>query len=354
MNSTAPTTPPTTLPSSADVVGALGGGFVADTVTIDDTMIHYVRGGQGPTIVLLHGFPQDWFEWRWMMPRLAEQFTVIAPDLPGVGGSTSSSSGHSAVELARDVHQLIESLELGPVHVVGHDIGGGVAYAYAREFPDRTRSVTIVEFPIPGIEPEPTFESGPPLWHVAFHMTPGLPEALVAGRQTAYFRYFFDEFTAPGFEVSGGDVEHYAQAYRDPNQLRSAFEFFRALPANAAYNAAHTDPIDVPLLLVGGEQLFGPVVTPTAQSLRTRYGWSQVTAATIEHAKHYLPEEQPERLAALIEDHTEPAANRRSRPWPGAAARRHNHDRAGVSRECPTDGVTGPLAPGVSGGKDQS
>ena len=310
MNSTTPTTPRSTRSSAPAAVAALGGNFVAESVAIDDTTIHYVRGGHGPTIVLLHGFPQDWYEWRAVMARLAGRFTVIAPDLPGVGGSVPSREGYTAVEVARDVHQLIESLALGPIHVVGHDIGGGAAYAYAREFPHRTRSATVVEFPIPGIEPVPTLVTSPPLWHVAFHMTPGLPEILVADRQAAYFRYFFDEFTAPGYEISASDLEHYVCAYRDPEQLRSAFEFFRALPADAAHNAACTDPIDVPLLLVGGQQLFGPVTAPTAQTLRTRYGWSHVTAHTIDHAKHYLPEEQPDALAALIEDHTASAWDR--------------------------------------------
>jgi pimeloyl-ACP methyl ester carboxylesterase len=280
----------------------LGDGFVSETVDVNGTRTHYVRGGRGPTLVLLHGFPQDWYEWRRVIPRLAQRFTVLAVDLRGVGESgPGTDGGYAAVDLAGDVRGLLDALGLGPAHVVGHDIGGGVAYAFAREYPERTSTVTIMEFPIPGISPDPAVVD--PLWHVPFHMTPDLPEALVTGRQTVYFRYFFDQFTSDTTAISDADVAHYAAAYRSPDRLRAGFEFFRAIPANEAYNLEHTDPIDVPLLLVGGEHLFGPIVPAIAENLRARHGWSDVTARTVAGAKHYLVEERPDEVAELIEGH---------------------------------------------------
>ncbi len=188
--------------------------------------------------------------------------------------------------------------------MVGHDIGGGVVYAFAREFPEHTRIVTILEFPIPGIKPPLNLEVDAPMWHVPFHMTPHLPEALVAGRQAIYFRYFFNLFTTDNTAISDADVEHYATAYRDPDQLRSGFEFYRAMPANETYNAGHTERIDVPSLLIGGEHLFGPIFPRIAESLRSNYGWSNVRIHTINDAKHHLAEERPEEVAELIERHT--------------------------------------------------
>jgi len=141
------------------------------------------------------------------------------------------------------------------------------------------------------------------MWHVPFHMTPGLPEALVAGRQSTYFRYFFDTFTTGDTAISDADIEHYASAYRDPDQLRSIFEFSRAMPANESFNAAHTEPIDVPLLLVGGEHLFGPIFPRLADSLRVNYGWADVEVHVVDGAKHYLVEERPDEVAELIEQH---------------------------------------------------
>ncbi len=290
-----------TIPGQDPAVHDLGGGFVSGTLDVNGTSIHHVRGGRGPTVVLLHGFPQDWYEWRRVMPRLAQRFTVLAVDLRGVGRSAPTTDGYAAVDLARDVHGLLDALGLGPAHLVGHDIGGGVAYAFAREYPARTRSVTVMEMPLPGIGPGPAIDD--PLWHVPFHMTPELPEALVAGRQAVYFRSFFDRFTADPAAISDADVAHYAAAYRDPDHLRAGFEFFRALPAAAADNAAHTAAIDVPMLLVGGEHLFGPVMPAIAESLRTEHGWSDVEVRTVAGAKHYLVEERPDEVAELIERH---------------------------------------------------
>jgi pimeloyl-ACP methyl ester carboxylesterase len=282
----------------------LGTGFVSETANVNGTTIHYVRGGRGPALVLLHGFPQDWFERRRVMPRLSQRFTVIAVDLRGVGGSAPSIAGYAAEDLAEDVHLLSDTLNLGRVHVVGHDIGGWVAYAFARRFPDSTSTVMILETPIPGIEPWLELDIDVPLWHGAFHRVLGLPEALVAERQAVYFRYFFDVGTMDNSVISDADVEHYADAYGDPDRLRSAFEFYRAAPANMTYNARQTDPIDTPLLLVGGEHVFGPVLPLLADNLRAHYGWSDIEVHIVADGKHYLVEERPDDVVELIERHT--------------------------------------------------
>ena len=223
-------------------IGGLDGDFVSRTATVNGGVLHYMRGGRGPTVVLLHGFPQDWYEWRRIMPRLAMRHTVVAVDLPGVGGSAPSTGRHAAVDVARDVHQLIDQLGLGPAHLVGHDIGGCVAYAFAREFPGSSGTVTVLEVPVPGIEPQLALEIDAPLWHGPFHMTPDLPEALVADRQTIYFRYFFDEFTTDATAISDADVAHYAAAYGTLDNLRAAFGFYRAMPANARTTVGTPNP----------------------------------------------------------------------------------------------------------------
>ncbi|WP_375483184.1 alpha/beta fold hydrolase [uncultured Mycobacterium sp.] len=282
----------------------LGEDFVSETASVNDTVIHYVRGGHGPTVVLIHGFPQDWYEWRRIMPRLAKRFTVVAVDLRGVGGSAPSASHYAATELASDIRHLLDQLGLGAAHLVGHDIGGSVAYAFARAFPEWTSTAIIIEAPIPGIEPRFDLAIEAPMWHVAFHMTPDLPEVLVAGRQAVYFRYFFDEFTQEDDVISDADVQHYAHAYRDPDHLPAAFEFYRAMPANMSYNAEQKCPTDIPLLLVGGEHLFGPMFPRLAANLRANYGWENVQTHMVKGAKHYLPEEKPNDIAELIERHT--------------------------------------------------
>ena len=132
-------------------VVALGSGFVSDTARVNGATLHYVRGGAGPAVILLHGFPEDWYAYHRIMPQLAKQFTVVAVDLRGIGGSAATASGYDAANMAEDVHQLAEHLHLEHVYVVGHDIGGMVAYAFARRYPETSRGVMMLDAPLPGL-----------------------------------------------------------------------------------------------------------------------------------------------------------------------------------------------------------
>ncbi|MBV9921298.1 MAG: alpha/beta fold hydrolase [Pseudonocardia sp.] len=114
--------------------------FASQTASVNGTTLHHVRGGAGPTVLLIHGFRQDGYEWRYVMP-LARRFSVVAVDLPGVGGSGAPDAGHDAPTMAIDVAELVDGLGVGPVHVVGHDVGGWVAYALGRLGPDLARSI---------------------------------------------------------------------------------------------------------------------------------------------------------------------------------------------------------------------
>src|SRR5258707_3573060 len=116
----------------------LGKEFASETARVNGITLHYVRGG-GPAVILIHGFPQDWFEYRAIMPRLAKQFTVIAVDLRGVGGSTATPGGYDAADMAEDLHQLAAALKLEHVYIGGHDIGREVAISFCSRYPPGTR-----------------------------------------------------------------------------------------------------------------------------------------------------------------------------------------------------------------------
>ncbi len=131
----------------------IGPGFVSQTLQRDGTNLHFVRGGSGPLVVLIHGYPQDWWEWRRIMPKLADRFTIVAVDLRGVGFSRPAADGYDAATLAEDVHAVVESLHTGSAYIVGHDIGGMVAYAYARLYSENTRGAMIMDVGLPGLEP---------------------------------------------------------------------------------------------------------------------------------------------------------------------------------------------------------
>jgi pimeloyl-ACP methyl ester carboxylesterase len=281
-------------------VAALGQGFNSSTADVNGTKLHYVRGGTGPAVILLHGFPQDWYEFHQVMPRLATRFTVIAPDLRGLGGSKATPGGYDAANLAEDIRQLAQHLNLERVYLVGHDLGGIVAYAFARLYPEETRGLMVLDVPLPGIEPWEEVRADPLLWHINFHQTPDLTEQLIAGRQAVYFRHFWSLGTVNGDAISDDDAAHYAGAYAARDQLRAGFEMYRALPANAKFNATQRSAIDLPLVLAGGDHSFGPLLPDIAEALQT-HGWANVTVELIENSGHYVADEQPEAVAALIE-----------------------------------------------------
>ncbi|MEQ3550491.1 alpha/beta hydrolase [Pseudonocardia nematodicida] len=287
------------------LVARLDGDFTSHTVDADGTAIHCVSGGTGPPVLLVHGFPQDWYEWRHVMPRLARGHTVHAVDLRGVGGSDAPADGYDAVRLGGDLAELVETLGIGPVHVVGHDIGGWAAYALTRLRPDLVSSALILEVLFPGLDVPDSPVPGVPLWHGEFHQVPHLPETLVAGREEAYFRYFLDIGTAVPGVVTDDEIAHYASAYGEPARLHAAFEMYRAIPKNARFFRDGCDPVDVPLLLAGGEQCFGPLMPALARHLTAAHGWSSVTDVVVPGGRHYLPEELPDAVAELIERHAQ-------------------------------------------------
>jgi pimeloyl-ACP methyl ester carboxylesterase len=277
-------------------VAQLGKGFVSNTAKVNGTTLHYVRGGTGPAVILVHGFPQDWYEFHKIMPRLAKKFTVIAVDLRGVGGSAATPKGYEAANLAEDINQLIRQLKLEKVYVAGHDIGGIVAYALARLYPQTMRGVMILEVPLPGLEP---WDEVKTFWHINFHQTPELPEALLAGQQKTYFNFFFKWGTFNKKAINDADLTHYVNSYSSPAQLRAGLEFYRAFPANEKFNANQSGEIDIPLTLVGGDNSFGKLMPKLVDALR-RHGCKNVALEIMKDSSHYVADEQPDIVCDLF------------------------------------------------------
>jgi len=276
-------------------LAALGSGFVSDTVQVNGTKLYYVRGGTGPAVILLHGFPEDWYAYHRVMPLLAKHFTVVAVDLRGIGGSAVTADGYDAANMAEDVHQLAESLHLEHIYVVGHDIGGMVAYAFARRYPETSRGVMMLDIPLPGLGPWDAIKADPITWHINFQQTPNLPEQLIAGREAIYFRHFLDRET-----FNDADVARYARAYADPEHLRAALDIYRAFPANEKFNAAQHTAISLPLVLVPGENSpFEKLMPSFADALRA-HDCANVKIEVIKNSVHYVVDEQPDAVAELI------------------------------------------------------
>jgi len=273
----------------------VGASFESGSASVNGTTLHYVRGGTGSPVVLIHGFPEDWYEYRKIIPTLAKKFTVVAVDLRGIGGSIPTKNGYEAANLAEDIHQLMEQLQLRHVYVFGHDIGGMVAYALVRKYPSSLRGAMIMDVAFPGLDPWEEIEGRPPFWHIRFHQT-DLPERLVAGRQAEYFGYFL---RPPYFNDT--DVAHYSSSYGDPDQFRAVLEIYRAFPEDGRFNASHGERINLPIVFgAGSKDAFAEFVPQIAEVLRT-HGCSNLRTEMIEGSAHYIAEEAPSELVALIE-----------------------------------------------------
>ena len=269
-----------------------------------DVSLHYVSAGEGEPVVLLHGWPSTWYEWRQVMPLLAARFRVIAPDLRGLGDSSRPLAGYDKKTVAADLWQLLSgTLGLSRWHLVGHDWGGPVAFALAAAHPEAIRTLSIVDVTVPGSGPD--ISQGGKRWHHAFHMTPDLPEALVQGRERAYLSWFYESFSWRRGSFAAADIDEYLRTYTQPDALRAGFAFYRNIPNDIADNRALLASglrLKMPVLAVGGgrEEARGRGSEPEA-SLKVIA--DDVTGAVVPDCGHYVPEEQPAALAALLLDH---------------------------------------------------
>jgi pimeloyl-ACP methyl ester carboxylesterase len=270
--------------------------FRSESARVEQMNIHYVAGGSGDVVVLLHGWPQTWFEWRDLMPDLAQRYRVIALDLPGLGQSDGVPP-YDKKALAQHIHKLFGDLKIPAVHLVGHDMGGIVAYAYARQFPAAVKSLVIVDTPIPGLNGWRELQSQSPRWHWLLHNVPELPEALISGKEKVYLSWFFQSLAFNKTVFSDARINRYVQAYSKPSSLHAGFEYYRAFEKDAMDNADYgRHKLTVPVLALGGEnsRLNKYVVD------QLRPAATNLTGDLVPKSGHWIPEEQPEWLAQRL------------------------------------------------------
>ncbi|MEU1747523.1 alpha/beta fold hydrolase [Micromonospora arida] len=278
-------------------------GFTEQRARVGQITMNYVRGGAGPPLVLLHGYPQCWHMWRHLLPELGRSFDVVAPDLRGFGGSDAPDGGYDKKTVAADLHGLLDQLGLvGDLRLVGHDLGTMVAYAYAAAHPQRVSRLVLSEAPIPdeSIYTFPALTSaGPGVWNFGyFSLGNGLPEALVNGRESLWVDKFTDALMVRKGSMAAHDIEEFANHLRDPAHLRASFAYFRAFEQDIADNAAYRGTkLTMPVLAVGAAASLGGQV---AEQVR-RYA-DTVRGEVIEDCGHWLYEERPDEMLALLRD----------------------------------------------------
>jgi pimeloyl-ACP methyl ester carboxylesterase len=268
--------------------------FSHHVTSVNGIQIHYVIGGHGDPVVLLHGWPETWYEWRHVMPTLAKNYTVIAPDLRGIGDSSKPLTGYDGKTVAEDIHQLVTKLGFKSIFLVGHDIGTFIVYSYAAEHPTEVKKLAVMELPIPGFTP-PRLEGK--IWWFIFHQTPNVPEALVEGKEMTYLSWFFRGLPYNPSAITEADIDEYVSHYSAPDGMRAGFEYYRAFPQDAIQNQNYSKTkLTMPVLAMGAGYI--PALGGKIPMQSIVYGMKllaqNVTGITVPNSGHFIPEEQPQ------------------------------------------------------------
>jgi pimeloyl-ACP methyl ester carboxylesterase len=251
--------------------------------------MHAVIGGNGPPLVLIHGFPQTWWEWRHVMPALAKRHTVVALDLRGAGHSDKPQGGYDKASLAGDVHGLMTALGFEKYAVCGHDIGAMAALALALTHRVAVTRLTVLDASQPGWSRWEANIQERKLWHFAFHQKRDLPELLISGREFEYVSTFIYDraFDLGAHPVS--DIEVFARSLAQPGNLRGGLEWYRAFSVDHENALAwKRQPLTIPVLALGAEQLYGPQIVSMLQEFAP-----DVTGGSVAGCGHWIPEERP-------------------------------------------------------------
>jgi pimeloyl-ACP methyl ester carboxylesterase len=272
--------------------------FAHHTIALEGVTLHYVTAGSGDPLVLLHGWPQTWYEWRRMMPELAQRYMVIAPDMRGLGDSSRPATGYDKQTIAADIRQLVHKLGFEQILLVGHDWGGPVAYAYACSHPAEVRRLAILDVTIPNETweriPQITRRGG--IWHLAFHSVRDLPEALIQGRERTYLSWFYRAAAYNPAAITEAAIDEYVRCYSAPGALRAGFEYYRAIFTDIDHNKENAKiKLKMPVLALGGERGFRSAPLKCMKELA-----EDVRGGVVERSGHWIPEERPDYLITQL------------------------------------------------------
>jgi pimeloyl-ACP methyl ester carboxylesterase len=271
--------------------------FQTQTIETDGAALYVRTGGQGPAVVMLHGFGDTGDMWAPAASLLAQDHTVIVPDLRGMGLSSHPEGGYDKKTQARDIAAVMDTLGITEAALVTHDIGNMVGYAFAAQFPSRVTRWVVIDAPLPGIGPWDEILRNPLLWHFNFR-GPDV-ERLVQGRERIYLDRFWNELSANPQAIDEETRSHYASLYARPGAMHSAFNQFGAFTQDAADNKelSAKGKLTMPVLALGGDHSFGTQMADIMHLVA-----EDVTAGVITKSGHWVMEEQPEQTAGAITD----------------------------------------------------
>jgi pimeloyl-ACP methyl ester carboxylesterase len=275
--------------------------FSHNTASVNGIQLHYVIGGQGDPVVLLHGWPETWYAWHKIMPALAKNYTVIAPDLRGLGDSSKPPTGYDGKTVAEDIHQLVTQLGFETINLVGHDIGTQMAYSYAAAHPMEVQRLVVMDLTIPGFAPPGIT----PRWWFFFHQTPDVPEALVEGKEMVYLSWHLRGLANNPAAITQEAINEYVSKYSAPGGMRAGFEYYRAFPEDAIQNQNYSQTkLTMPVLALGAAYI--PVLGGNITMPTIIYGMQQlaqnVQGIKVPNSGHFIAEEQPQFVINQLSD----------------------------------------------------
>jgi len=271
--------------------------FTSRYVDAGDVRLHAVIGGDGPPLLLVHGWPQTWYQFRLVMPALARDFEVIAVDQRGIGLSDKPEHGYDTGTLADDLVGLMDALGHERFAVVGCDTGLLIGYALAADHPDRVDRVALGEAPLPGISPPTPLilpdAAKAKLWHIAFNQQDNINEQLVTGREDIFIG---GEYAAAAKnKLPDYAVSYYVDTLSDAEHLHGSFQMYRAFNATSAQNEQRkTRHLTMPVLALAGAQSLGDMAQATMKLV------ADDVESVIFDTGHWIAEEAPEEFVAAL------------------------------------------------------
>jgi pimeloyl-ACP methyl ester carboxylesterase/heme-degrading monooxygenase HmoA len=281
-------------------------GFTTRTVRVNGVSLYVAEAGEGDPVLFLHGYPQSGEAWRFVAPELAKSSRVIIPDLRGMGLSEAAPAGYDLANLAEDIHQLIVSLNISRIKVVGHDWGGAVGAVYALRYRDEVTHLVFIESALAGAGFEALWNFSKPNGVFAFIpfllMGEGNGEcdtttALLEGRESVFLRHLWSTFTGDKKAAPFEGWSAYVEAMARPGIAASSSSYYRAAYASADQVRALVEKkLEIPVLAVAGEKGIG------ANHEALAHAFSSKIAANIivPDAGHFVPEERPAELTAAL------------------------------------------------------
>lgn len=264
-------------------------GFQQGMVAVPGDSLHFVIGGSGPVLVLMHGWPMTWWEWHTVMPSLAKTHTVIAFDLPGLGNSAIPTNfGYTTADTATLLHDAVTALGFGNVSILAHDLGVGIGYAYARLYPQSVDRLMVLDSELNGFGLEANFGFS---FHFDLNMAPPpIPEDIINDRlaEVTYLNYLYS-FANKAGAITSQDKNIWYGAYNCPENREAGYNYYRAFSADATWDQKTATPkLTTPVAAMGGEDSFGTAVATSMMSVA-----SDVHTIVAPDSGHYIPEEDP-------------------------------------------------------------